>query len=122
MTVTLDSSAWIEYFSGSELGAIVKKYVDESETIYTSSITLLEIKSKYMKEGKEWKEQIGFICDRSAIVDVDSDAALLSAEFRNKYRLHTIDAIIYATSRITKTKLVTKDQDFKDLPDVVMLA
>ncbi len=57
MTVTFDSSAWIEYFSGSNLGLRVKKYVDSMEIIYTLTIDLHEIKSKYIRENRKWKNR-----------------------------------------------------------------
>ena len=57
MTVMFDSSAWIEYFSGSKLGTIAKGYVDSTETIFTSVISVLEIKNKYQREGKKWKSR-----------------------------------------------------------------
>ena len=51
MTVTFDSSAWIEYFAGTKLGLKVKDIVDREEFIYTPSIGLLEIKHKYQREN-----------------------------------------------------------------------
>ncbi|UCE75004.1 MAG: PIN domain-containing protein [Methanomassiliicoccales archaeon] len=121
MTVTFDSSAWIEYFSGSDLGRIVKGYVDTAETIYTPTIDLLEIKNKYQREKKKWKSRIDFICDRSSIVDIDTDIALLAADMKKDFGLYSIDAMIYASARMTKSKLLTKDKHFKELKDVVIL-
>jgi predicted nucleic acid-binding protein len=116
-----DSSAWIEYFSGSELGQIVKSYIDSSDTIYTPVIGLLEIKNKFQRENKKWKSRIEFICERSLIVDLDSQIALLGADIRHEQGLHTIDALIYASARIIKSELLTKDRHFKKLDGVIIL-
>jgi len=116
-----DSSAWIEYFSGSELGQIVKSYIDSSEAIYTPVIGLLEIKSKYQREKKKWKNRIEFIHERSLIIDIDSQIALLGADIRYELGLHTIDALIYASAKIIKSKLLTKDKHLKKLDDVIIL-
>ena len=121
MNVTFDSSAWIEYFSGSELGQIVRSYIDEENVIYTSSISLMEIKSKYQREKMHWNDIIKFIIDSSIIVEIDDTLALAAADFRTKSKLHSMDAIIYATSSLTKSKLITKDAHFKPLKNVIML-
>ena len=121
MTVTFDSSAWIEYFSGSELGITVKEYVDSSVSIYTPSIGLLEIKNKYQREGKKWKSRLEFIIDRSIIIDIDADIALAGAEVRYKDGLHTIDALIYAASQSVHSKIISKDPHFKNLKNVILL-
>lgn len=121
MTVTFDSSAWIEYFSGSELGLIVKEYVDGSVSIYTPSIGLLEIKNKYQREGKKWKSRLDFIMDRSIIIDIDTDVALAGANIRNKDGLHTIDALIYAASQSVHSKIITRDHHFKKMKNVILL-
>jgi predicted nucleic acid-binding protein len=121
MTETFDTSAWIEYFSGSRLGRLVKRYVDSSDTIFTPSIGLMEIKHKYQKEMKKWKSRIDFITERSLVIDIDTEIALLAADIKFKYKLHSIDALIYASSRKHKSILLTKDHHFQDLKDVIIL-
>jgi predicted nucleic acid-binding protein len=121
MNVTFDSSAWIEYFAGSELGQIVRSYIDDKNVIYTSSISLMEIKSKYQREKMHWNDRIKFIMESSIIVEMDDTLALAAADFRTKSGLHSMDAIIYATASLTKSKLITKDTHFKTLKNVIML-
>jgi predicted nucleic acid-binding protein len=116
-----DSSAWIEYFAGSALGLHVKHHIDGSESIFTPSIALLEIKNKYLREKRRWEKRIDFICQRSTIVNLDDQIALLGADMKQKYGLFAIDAIVYASSSITKTKLLTKDHHFQGLKDVILL-
>jgi predicted nucleic acid-binding protein len=117
----LDSFAWIEYFMGSERGARVKGYVEGSEPIYTASICLTEIKSRYLRDKKDPTTRVKFIIERSFIVPLDEEIALLAAELKQKYGLHTIDAIIYATSQSRNLVLVTGDRHFKGLPNVEMI-
>ena len=121
MTVTFESSAWIEYFAGSKPGLDVREFVSSNEIIYTPSIDLLEIKNKYLMENKKWKKRIEFICDRSLIIDLNTEISLLAAEFKKKFNLYSIDAIIYATAQIMKSTLLTKDNHFKNLKDVIIL-
>lgn len=121
MTVTFDSSAWIEYFAGSRAGLKVRKFLGNNEIVYTPSIDLLEIKHKYLKENKKWKKRIDFICDRSLIIDLNSEISLLAADFKTKFNLYSIDALIYASAQIMKSTLLTKDNHFRNLKDVFML-
>ena len=121
MTVTFDSSAWIEYFAGTKLGSIVKDILDSKELIYTPSIGLLEIKHKYQKENRKWKNRIEFICDRSLVIDLNPEISLFAADIKNKFNLYNIDAIIYASAQKMRSKLITKDNHFKNLNDVIML-
>ncbi|MEM3402276.1 MAG: hypothetical protein QXT22_04750 [Candidatus Hadarchaeales archaeon] len=46
----LDSCGWVEYFLGSEKGAIVKGYLDK-EQVVTPDVVPAEIARKYTLEG-----------------------------------------------------------------------
>ncbi len=121
MTVTFDSSAWIEYFAGSKKGKTVREILSSKEHIFTPSICLMEIKSKYVREGHEFQDQIDFISNVSSIIDITNEIALIGAEMKTKYKLYTIDAIIYAASQLQKSSLLTCDHHFKDLKNVMLL-
>jgi len=116
-----DSFAWIEYLKGSQRGAKAKEYVESIIPIYTPSICLTEIKSKYLREGKDPKDRIDFILERTLIIDVDHRIALKAAEIKNELKLHTVDALVYAAAQAKGAPLVTGDPDFKNLPNVEIL-
>ncbi len=117
----LDSFAWIEYFTGSKRGSKVKKYIDGEGPIYTPSICLTEIKSRYLRDKKNPTNRINLILDRSLIIPIEQNVALAAADIKQKHKLHTIDAIIYTSSQLKKLTLVTGDQHFKDLPNVEII-
>lgn len=117
----LDSFAWIEYFMGSRRGAKVRDYVEGDEPLYTPSICLTEIRSRYLRDKKDPTTRIGLITERSFIISLDEEIALLAADVKQKHKLHTIDAIIYTTAQHKKLTLVTGDQHFKNLPNVEMI-
>ncbi len=118
MTVTFDSSAWIEYFSGSKKGEYVKKILDGNETILTPAICLLEIKNKYLQEGQHYKERVEFICQNSSIIEINKEICLLGADIKHKHKLYSIDDIIYATAQFYKSTLLTGDSHFKELKNI----
>ncbi len=121
MIVIFDSSAWIEYFAGSKKGKKVKEFLDKNENILTLSVCLMEIKNKYMQDEHEFKDQIDFICNMSLIIDINKEIALKGAETKQKYKLYTVDALIYAAAQLQKAILLTGDRHFKDLKNVKML-
>jgi len=117
----LDSFAWIEYFMGSKRGAKVRDYVEGNEPLYTPSVCLTEVKSRYLMDRKDPATRIELIVDRSFIVPLDKEIALLAADIKQKHKLHTIDAIIYATAQRRDLTLVTGDQHFRGMPNVEMI-
>lgn len=117
----LDSFAWIEYFMGSKRGVKVKGYVDGRGPLYTPAICLTEIKSRYLREGRDPAGRINLIVDRSLIIPINEEIALLAADIKQKYKLHTVDAIVYASSQFKNLILVTGDQHFTSLPNIEMI-
>jgi len=59
--------------------------------------------------------------ERSFIIQINGEIALLAADIKQRYNLHTIDAIICAAAQHKNLTLVTGDQHFKNLPKVEML-
>lgn len=120
-TVTFDSSAWIEYFAGTEKGSTVKQILDNPTNIITPSICLMEIKNKYLQEKHPYQERIMYICSRSLIIDITKDLALFAADIKQKHGLYTVDALIYATAKQEHSQLLTGDHHFEKLPNVILL-
>jgi len=116
-----DSFAWVEYFKGSKRAAKIKEDVDGVLPIYTPTICLTEIKSKYLREGREPKERLDFILERSITIDLNHEIALLAAEFKEEHSLHTVDAIVYASAQSKGLPLVTGDAHFKNLPNTELI-
>ena len=121
MIVTFDSSAWIEYFSGSKKGKIVKQILEGKDHVFTPSICLMEIKNKYLQEGQKFQDRIDFICKNSSIIDIDQEVALTAADIKNTYKLCTVDALVYTIAQRQKSTLLTGDAHFKDLENVKLL-
>ncbi|MGD0638662.1 MAG: type II toxin-antitoxin system VapC family toxin [Nitrososphaerales archaeon] len=116
-----DSFAWIEYLKGSDRGAAVKSYVDGGEPLYTPSICLTEVKSRYLRDQRDPAPSLNFITERSFIVPLSQEIALQAADERQRRGLHTVDAIVYATGLQRKIAVVTGDQHFRNLPGVEMI-
>ncbi|MEM3083754.1 MAG: PIN domain-containing protein [Nitrososphaerales archaeon] len=126
--ILLDTFAWIEYFSGSEQGKIVKDYLNDDPI--SSSISLAEISRKYSKEGfkeNEVRRRLLFIASKSLLKEISIDVAFTVVNaykdlHRNAKKEHLntpslADAIILATARIEGVKVVTGDPHFKGLKE-----
>ena len=128
MKYVIDSYAWIEYFTGSELGKKVKSLIESSEEKLTPTICLAEVYAKTLKvENQELAEkQKAFIKEKSALVFLDEAIALESA--RQNVRLKKeidgwglADSFVYATAIIKKAEVITGDEHFKKLKNVLFL-
>ncbi|MBI4360947.1 PIN domain-containing protein [Candidatus Micrarchaeota archaeon] len=121
MSLTFDTYAWMVYFLGEDQGKKVKRILEREPLVYTSALSLMEFKAKYLKQGLEYQSRLEFIKRRSQIIDVTSDIALNAAELKHRKKLHASDAIIYATAKYTQSKLLTGDAHFTGFKDVQML-
>jgi len=121
----IDSSAWVEYFAGTELG---KKAMDiiEKEEIATCILSIAEISDKFNREKEKFDIFLSFIKNKSSILDITLSSCMesgkLKAERRKiKKEFGLIDAIIYLTAKENSCILVAKDDDFEGLKNVVVL-
>jgi len=120
VTTTFDTWAWFEYFAATKRGERARQILETSDEVCTASLSLLELKAKYLREGKPFEDRLEFICKRSRVVDLSKEIALAAAEHKQK-GLHTSDAIIYATSQAVRSTLLTGDKHFRGLAGVEML-
>ena len=119
----LDSCIWLGYF----LGNIpeTKKLIESEETIlFTSIISVHEVFKKLRKLGKTEKESIKaieYIEENGIVITLNKKIVLFAAESCKKYRLHTIDSLIYSSAMETNATFVTVDKDFRKTPNTKMI-
>jgi predicted nucleic acid-binding protein len=117
----MDSSAWLSYFFATNKQ--VKDIIESSSIIYTSVISIFEIKRKLMRDGFEGnlEEVFAFIENRSIVINLDEDISQSAADLSLQYKLHAMDALIYASAKAIYSELVTADSDFDKLDDVFII-
>ena len=121
----LDSSAWIEYFAGTPLGDKVREIVEKEETA-TCILSVAEISDKFSKEKEKFNRFLIFIKNTSSIFNITlhscSEAGKLKAERRAvKKEFGIVDAIIYLTAKENSCILITKDGDFENMNNVILV-
>lgn len=121
----LDSSAWVEYFSGTEKGRNVRDIVEKGE-VSTCILAIAELSDKCHRENTGFDKLLDFILGLSSIknitVEICSEAGKLKAERRKtKKDFSLADAVIYLTAEKNSCILITGDDDFSGMKDVVFL-
>jgi predicted nucleic acid-binding protein len=118
----------MEYFMGTAKGREVKQVVEGNRELYTSPIILAEIYSKSIRVDGEAraKQRIEFILNRTGVIEVDErigiEAGLIHVEGREKAKdFGLADALILASTRSKKIKVLTLDHHFKFFLDSELL-
>jgi len=116
----LDSSAWLSYYFGDSL--FVKELVETGDClIVTSSLTLFEIKKKLLKLKKETGPFLYLVKQRGTIIVPAIVIAEHAAQCAVENNLGAMDALIYASARLTFAELITRDNDFRGLEGVQVI-
>ena len=126
----IDSSAWIAYFFGQNpktknfLENIAPNFTQPPRIIYTSSISLYEVKKKFLKSGFTVFESIKALevmKSKSVIIDITESICEKSAEISISHSLCLADALIYTSAKNQKATLITLDNDFRELEGVELI-
>ena len=121
----LDTSAWIEYFKGTEKGAKVKCILAE-EVVGTSVLTLAEMAKWCVETKSDWDKVIIQIKANSNLIPVEEliliEGGKLYPQLRKiKTKIGLIDVLIYVSTIFHEAELVTSDTDYAGLASVLML-
>ena len=119
----VDTSAWIEWFTGSAHGEKLGKQFPGKPHCVVPTIVQLELSKWLMREvGEEQTDQVIAYTQKCVIAPLDTTIALLAADLHREHKLATADAIVYATARHHGADLLTCDAHFKGLPGVALFA
>jgi predicted nucleic acid-binding protein len=118
----VDSSGWIEYFTDNPHAARFEKYLLQSDSLLVPTLVLYEVYRQLIKKVDE-KEALFAVTqmEKGKVVPLDQYLSLFSAEISLKHKLGTADSVIYATALFHKAKLITLDNDFRALPECLVI-
>ena len=117
--IALDSSAWIEYFTGGPHARQLSQALEETERLLVPVICLFEVfkvLSRHTEEGLAMRHTGAMM--EGVVVPVDSAIALAAARLAQQQGLAMADSLILATTRAHGAELWTLDEDFKGLEGV----
>ena len=120
MKVVLDSSGWIEFFTGGPLAERYAAYLTPRYQIITPTVVLYEVYKKIKRErGEETALLFAGRLNTTQVIQLTESIAYLAADVSLRHGLAMADAIVYATAKDQEAEVVTGDADLKDLPGVV---
>jgi len=116
----VDSSCWLEFFAGSNVGEKVAPIIEELESLIVPVITIYEVFKKLLQEVDEDKAIMAIAHMKlGKVIDLDSDLAINAAKIGKEKQLALADSIIYATAKKHNCVLWTQDKHFKELENVM---
>lgn len=119
----VDTSAWIEWLTGSALGQQLGAHIPDKSQCIVPTIVQLELSKWMVREvGEEQADQVIAYTQKCTVVPLDTTVALLAADLHREHKLATADAIVYATAQYQRAELLTCDAHFKGLPGVVFFS
>ena len=134
MKIVADAYAWVELFSGSKKGKLVKTKMEEAETVITPDSVLAEVARKYLREGieeRKVRQRLSTILEASEPAYIDDEVAIeagkasLQLEARAKKlglkKPSLFDGLVLAIARRTDGKVLTGDPHFKELPETIWI-
>jgi len=122
LRLLVDSSGWIEYFSGGPLADRYGSYLLRHAELITPTIVVYEVYKKLKRErGEELALRLTARLTATEVIPLTESIALMAADVSLQHGLAMADAIIYATARDQDAQILTGDADLKDLPGVVYL-
>lgn len=122
----VDTSAWIEFFKGSEKGKAVASLLKNANKTVTSSHCIGELAYWSFVNGYDFQKMIVILRARSKIVDATTnnwvEAAHKKAQLRPKRKAISLyDTLLLSLQNMTGLIIVTADNDFRGLPNTIML-
>jgi predicted nucleic acid-binding protein len=119
----VDSSAWIEYLSGSPLGSALYRQFPALDQWLVPTIVQMELAKWLVREElPDIADEVISYSEHCVVVALETAAALGAAKLAVQHRLSTADAIIYATALAYGADLLTCDKHFEGLPGVIYVA
>jgi predicted nucleic acid-binding protein len=118
--VLLDSSGWIDFFTGGPLAERYASYLSPRYQLITPTIVLYEVYKKIKRErGEETALLFAGRLSATQVIPLTDSIAFLAADLNLRHSLAMADAIVYATAKDQEAEVITSDSDLKDLPGVV---
>lgn len=120
--ILVDSCGWLEYFTDGTLAPKYYAYLKRTKEIITPTIILYEIYKKIKKERSEEDALLAVAqIQQTEIIPLADSIALAAADLSLEHKIPMADAIIYATARSQGAKIITSDEHFRELENIVFL-
>lgn len=115
----VDSSGWLEYFSGGLNAEYFSSPLKDPSSLVVPVITIYEVFKVVLRETNENQAlQAVAAMQKGLVKDITSNIAMAAAKISRQHLLPMADSLILATAKVYECTLWTQDSDFKNLPNV----
>lgn len=121
--ILVDSSGWIEFFTGGPGASRYAPYLQDPAEIVTPTVVLHEVYKIIRRESSEEDALLAVSqLQKTLLIHLTEMLALDAADIALEHGLAMADSIVYATARANQAELVTGDADLRGLPGVTYIA
>lgn len=120
--IVVDSSGWLQFLTDGPLADQYASRLRQPAGVITPTIILYEVyKHSKRLRGEEGALDAVAAMQKTRVVELNQELALVAADLSIEYKLPMADAIILATARLHDAELVTSDADFQGIPGVTYI-
>jgi predicted nucleic acid-binding protein len=119
MNILIDSSIWIEYFSGGSKAKGLEKIFRPPNKIILPSVVTYEVYKKIQAEkGEAFAVLLLAQMERlsSSIIPINQALAVQAADISLRHKIPMADSMIYSVALFSESTVITMDSHFKGLP------
>lgn len=118
--ILVDTCGWIEWLIDGPFSEQYQPCFKQVESILVPTSVQYELyKWVTRKKGIQQALEAIALTEQGTVIPLSTSIALSAADFSAKHKLSFADAIIYSTAQFYKAVLMTSDEHFKGLPEVV---
>ena len=115
----VDSSGWLEYFSGGPNSDEFEIPLADTSSLIVPVITVYEVFKVILREvGENEALQAVASMEKGSIINLTTSIAMNASRISLKYSLPMADSIILSTAQSYECVVWTQDSDFENLPNV----
>lgn len=120
MVCLVDTCGWIEQLTDGVLADSFEPYLKNPAEIVVPTTLQFELYKWSKREKGEVKAmEVIALTEHGRVLSLNTGLALFAVDMALQYRLSFADAIIYASARQSNVPLITADDHFQGLPDVI---
>ena len=118
--ILVDTCGWIEWLTNGSLSEQYEPYFGRIESMIVPTSVQYELYKWVTRQAGIQKalEAIA-LTEQAQVTPLTTSISLSAADISSEYKLSFADAIIYATAQFHQAELITSDDHFKNLPNVI---
>ena len=119
----VDSSGWLEYFSGGENADFFAKTIEATSELVVPTLSIYEVFQRVLQQRSEGDALKAIAAmQQGRVIDLTAAIALSAARISRDLELPMADSIMMASARAYDAEFWTQDSDFERVPGVRYVA